>query len=183
MLSKDASTCEPRNAGKVDWPHWIDLVDKNSTIHLNLVCWQQRHNPIMPGICTTIPLDKCMGKSMSRKIDGGTNGCLPPAVTMGKKCPRKQMPGIHHAYLDFWGRIMCASSANLQRAALRQRGEPFFLISLYSSTCRRPRLVSSSVWSEGEQPSEHNIFIKAKLNKLSIKKNLLWVDNVFCELS
>ena len=48
-------------------------------------------------------------------------------------------------YRHFWGRMRWHMSANLHRAARRLRELPFFLISLYSSTCSRPKFVSRSV--------------------------------------
>lgn len=56
-----------------------------------------------------------------------------------------------NSYLHFCGLIRWHMSANLHRAALRVREGPFFLTSLYSSTCRRPRLVSSNVLKTEKQ--------------------------------
>ena len=50
-------------------------------------------------------------------------------------------------YRHFCGRIRCANSAKRQRAARRHRGAPFFLISLYSSTCIRLRFDFISTWT------------------------------------
>ena len=48
-------------------------------------------------------------------------------------------------HLHFCGRMRWVMSANLHKAALRLLELPFFLISLYNSTCSLPRLVSINV--------------------------------------
>lgn len=49
-------------------------------------------------------------------------------------------------YLHFCGRMRWDISENLHKAALNVRLLPFFLISLYSSTCNLPKFVSSNIY-------------------------------------
>jgi len=51
-------------------------------------------------------------------------------------------------YRHFCGRMRCANSAKRHRAARRHRGAPFFFISLYSSTCIRPRFDFTSTLTQ-----------------------------------
>lgn len=48
--------------------------------------------------------------------------------------------------LHFCGRMRWDISENLHKAALNVRLLPFFLISLYSSTCNLPKFVSSNIY-------------------------------------
>lgn len=70
-------------------------------------------------------------------------------------------------YLHFWGLIKWHMSANLHSAPLKLREGPHFLISLYSSTCKRPRFVSNRVWKHNKHFTNAEIMLNYSSFRIS----------------